>query len=316
MKKITLAFAIIATVFTLSVSAQSVQEVQTKFKEAATVFNAKQYAQAIPLFEETISMGEMADGDVNAILDEAKKYIYDSNMQAGKQLAQKRQFQEALKYFKAAEMSTMNLIEKNNANKIITACYRFLVVAKIKDNDMAGAAAIANKGYIDNKKDIKTGILAAQCYSNAGNLNRALQIYNEIILLGKTPRYENAANEAKKSASKDILSTAIKQIKSKNYTDAIKTLDLSSAYIKNDQSIEMARIQAYYDTKNYAMVTKIGENTINTQKTALAKSNASFLVAISYQELKNNTKAIEFYKKVISGSNVETAKKLIIQLSK
>lgn len=316
MRKIKLTLALVATFISFGAFAQTAQEVQTKFNEAATAYNEKKFTVAIPLFKEVISMGEMSEADVTKFVDDAKKFLYTSYINAGKLTARTRDFEAAIKLFQLAEKATINLVEKNGANKMITVCYNAMVNEKIKADDMAGAAEIANKGYEANKRDYKIGVIAARCYAKSGNIAKALTIYDEIIALGKMPRFVNAAEAAKKSASDDMLSIAINFIKEKNYAQALTALESATKYTPNSAAIEMARIQIFNDTKNYAKIAEFGSNAVAIQTTNINKSNAAFMVAIAYQELKNNAKAIEYYKQVVEGPSVEVAAKLVTQLTK
>lgn len=316
MKKIKLTLALVAVFFTCSAFAQTAQEVQAKFNEAAAAFNAKQFVQAVPLFEEVVSMGAMAEGDVSGILTQAKTFLYKSYMNAGKISAQARNFDVAIDMFRKANKITISLVEKNNADKMVTACYNAQIGAKRKAGDMAGAAAIANEGYQANKRDFRIGTLAAQSYADMGNTAKALEIYDEIIALGKTPRFVNAAADAKKRAGNTMLGAAIKSITAKDYTKALTEVETALKYSPKDSRAELARIQILNDSKNYTKLVQYGPEAIAAQKTALNKSNAAFMVAIAYQELKNNPKAIEYYKQVVDGASKETAAKLVVQLSK
>lgn len=316
MKKMKLTLALVAVFFTCSVFAQTAQEVQAKFNEAAEAFNAKKYVAAVPLFEEVISMGDMAEGDVSGILTQAKTFLYTSYMNAGKINARARKFDVAIDLFRKAEGTTMSLVEKNGASKMVTACYSAQIGAKRKAGDMVGAAAIANEGYQANKRDFKLGTLAAQCYADANDTAKALVIYDEIIAMGKTPRFVNAAADAKKRAGNTMLGAAIKSIKAKNYTKALTEVEVSLKYAPKDSRAELARIQILNDSKNYAKLVEYGPAAITAQKSALNKSNTAFMVAIAYQELKNNAKAIQYYKQVVEGGSKEVAAKLVVQLSK
>lgn len=316
MRKLRLTLTIIATMFVFGANAQTVQEVQTKFKEAAQLYNEKKYTEAIPLFEEVVTMGDMAEDDVADMVSNAQKYIYLSNMSIGRQTAKSGDFRKAADYFRSAENSTTSILEKNNAAKVITACYSQMANKEIKADNMEGAAAIADERYTENSRDIKMGLIAAQCYMKAGNVERATVIYDDLIKLGETPRYENAAKTAKESAAKDMLSNAIRAINSKDLTNALVYLDLGSKYDEKSPIIAMARIQVYNDMKQYKKVVEYGEKAVAAQPDEMRKASASFFVAIAHQELGNKAKAIEYYKQVTVGSNSEVAKKLVEQLSK
>ena len=316
MKKLRLTLTAIAALFVLGANAQTVQEVQTKFKDAATLFNEKKYTEALPLFEEVITMGEMAEGDVADLMEKAKKSIFVSNLSLGRQTAKSGDFKKAVTYFEAAEGCTTSIMEKNNANKMITQCYLLMANKEIKADNMAAAAAIADERYKSDPRDVRVGTVAAQCYVKANNIARAVEIYDGIIKLGETPRYANAANSAKESAGKDMLAISIDAIKVKDFDNALTYLDLAAKYSENNPTVEMARIQVYNSLKQYNKVAEYGANAVTVQLDEANKSTAAFFVAIANQELGNKAKAIEYYKMVTTGANSEVAKKLVVQLSK
>ncbi len=308
--------SIIAILFACSTFAQTAAEVQTKFNEAATAFNEKKFAQSATMFEEVISMGEMAEGDVSATMGQAKKLLYTAYINAGKMNAGKKDFPSALKSFRAAESCTMNLLQKNNANKMVTACYKMMVSTKIKADDMAGAAAIANEGYSANKSDFTVGLLAAQCYAKCGDIAKADAICAELIALGKSsPRLKNAGVAAQKMASSNHYSIAVTALKAKDYTKALASVNTALTYLPNDPTTELARIQILNDSKNYAKVVEFGANALAVQTTPANKSAVAFFVAIAYQELNKLPKAIEYYKQVTEGASAATATQLVTQLN-
>ena len=307
---------IIAMVFACGVNAQTVAEVQTKFNAAAAAFNEKKFAESATMFEEVISMGDMAEGDVTTFVDQSKKLLYTSYMNAGKMKAGGKDFTAGLKYFRLAEASTVNLLQKNNAKKMITACNKAMVGAEIKAGDMAGAAAVAYEGYTSDKRDYTIGLLAAQCYAKSGDVAKADVIYAELIALSKTsPRLANVGVTANKSANSSHLALAIAALNAKDYAKALTCVEAAAKYLPNNAITELARIQILNDSKNYAKVVEFGPKAVTLQATPEKKSAAAFFVAIAYQELAQLPKAIEYYKQVTAGANAATAAKLVTQLT-
>ncbi len=320
MKKIKLTIALFAIMFAGTAFAQTAQEVQTKFNEAAAAFNAKQFSQSAKLFQEVVDMGQTAEEDVTATVKQANSFLVQSYMNSGKMNAQKKQFDAALAEFKNASKvagSTADLRNKLMADNMISTVYRVQATEKYKANDFAGAAAIAETALTDNDKDFKNGIFAAQCYSKAGNTAKADELFAKVIALGESnSRYANAGAMAKKAATAENMAVVAEALKAKDYTKALAACEKAAKYSPNTPNVELAKIQILNDSKNYAEIAKVGANAVSIQTNPEAKANAAFFVAIAFQELKNNPKAIEYYKQVTVGANAETAKKLIEQLQK
>lgn len=300
-------------------SAQTAAEVTEKFNAAAEKFNAKQFVEAAPLFVETIALAEKSEEDVAETLESAKGLLFNSYMSAGVADAKAGKYDEALEFFIKADAFAASISSPNKAKSeaMITNIYVAKGTAFAKDNKPAEAADMFNKAYLENDKNTKNGLLAAQYYSESGNSARAAEIYNAIIALGEThSKYAPAAAEAKTAFAISYLSAAAKAAAANNYAEVTSSLDKVAEIDPTNSQALLLRVQAANNMKKYADVIKYAEDAAAAQATPEAKSAVYFLLGAAYQSTENKAKAIEAYGKVTAGDNVATAKSMITALSK
>lgn len=320
MRRIKVVLFAFAMTFCVTSFAQTAEAVQEKFNQAAEAFNNKNYSEAASIFKEVLKMGTTAEGDVAETVKQAKSLLVQSYLNNGKVLAQSKDFDNALVAFKDASAlaeSSADIRSKANADQMVGAVYGILGNEKFKAADYAAAAVIYNDGYEFNNKDTKNAILAAKSYGLSGDLTKSLALYDAVISLGeKTSRFAPAAKEAKESVVADMLVSSINAIKEKSYDNALSSINIALKYTPEAPNVLLIRLQILNDLKKYSEVVANGPAAYALQPDDVAKSNAAFFIAIAYQELKDNTKAMEYYKKVVAGPNAETAKKLVAELVK
>ena len=92
MNKVKHCFAVVAIMAAGATYAQTAQEVQTKFNEAATAQNNKEFSKAGPLFVEVFEMGETAEGDVANFVKQAKTFAFAAYSNSGRMNAGQKKF--------------------------------------------------------------------------------------------------------------------------------------------------------------------------------------------------------------------------------
>lgn len=309
MKLIKLSAIAITMLFSTTLSAQTADEVKAKFNEAATALKAKQMPEAIALFEKTIEMASSSTDDVVTVLEDAKKYLASSYLNVGANSARTGKLDEALvSLIKADELGDAK------ASNMISAIYTMKGSELIKAEKFKEAAEVFNVAITRNNKDTKNAILAAQCYSKAGETDKSSAIYTSIIELGKThSKYEAAAKEAKDSYAMDILKDATK---AENFESVkasvakVMEMDSTNAYAS------LILVQTANNFKKFDEVIGAAEDAVKLQTDADAKSTIYFLLGVAYQTKENKEKAIAAYKQVLTGSYVEQAKQMVADLSK
>ncbi len=302
-----------------SATAQTAAEVKKKFNEAAAKYNAKDYAAAVPLFEATLALADKSPDDVLDTYESAQSLLINSYYSAGVAEARAGKFDAALVLFnKCSELGSLTSNSKaNSAKAMIGNVYIAKGTVAAKAGNAAEAATQFNTGYMLNKRNTKLGLLAAQYYSESGNMSAAATIYKEIILLGEThSKYASAATSAKNAFSSYYLSLAIEATKANKYAEVLTNIDSILVVDPANAQGLLVRVQAANNMKKTSDVIKYAPEALAAQTDLATKANINFFLGAAYQTKEDKAKAIAAYKLVTSGPNAASAKELAIALAK
>lgn len=302
-----------------SATAQTATEVKAKFNEAAAKYNEKDFAAAIPLFEETIALTDTSEDDVLETLENSQKFLINSYYNAAMKSAQSADYDAALEGFtKCYDLASLTSNSKaTSAANMIGNVYLAKGTDFAKAEQPAEAAAEFIKGYEQNKRNTKIGLLAAEYSIESGNQEKANEIYKEIIELGEThSKYADAATSAKSAFSSNYLVAAVEAAKENNYDGVLENVDSIIAVDPTNAQALLIRVQAANNMKKTDDVIKFAPEAIEAQSDTDVISNINYFLGSAYQTKENKTAAIAAYKNVVSGDNVATAKEMITALSK
>ncbi len=306
--------------FTCSLQAQTKAEVQDKYTAAAELYKAKNYSEAIPLFEETLTMCETAEDDVESIQKSTAKLAADAYLRAGATAAKNKQFEQAIDFLsKSSDVAgAENYMTRNRAEGMISKVYEVMGNTLISENeDYAGAAALYMQGIERNKRNTDLMTLAGQCYAKSGDMAKAEELYKQVIDLGASnSKYAPAAAKAKDAYATDMLSTSIEDAKNGKYDEVKATVDKVFEIAPGNGTAYMILLQAANVAKKYDDIVSISADAIAAQSDAEGKSNASMIVGAAYQNKGDKAKAIAAYQAVTVGPNVAAAKGAVAELSK
>ncbi len=306
-------FALLAAGF---VSAQS--EVPTKFNAAVAALQSKNYAVAISNFESVIDKGmDSEDSKILNCVANAKKMLPQCYRASGAQYAGKGDYDKAITYLKkAADIAELygNGVEKQKANMIIAKVYQVQGGKAYNAKDYATAAAVFEKGYKANPRNVEMAQNLATCYCELGKYDEGMAIYDKIC---KMPAEKYADAIAKATASK-ALYTNNKVASLQQVGDFDGVIAMADKLAATEPALAAKiRLEAYNGKKDYAKVIALGESAAAAQTDAEGKSAIYFIVGAAYNakyNASNNTdkasmaKAIEYFQKVTAGTNVEAAK--------
>jgi tetratricopeptide (TPR) repeat protein len=315
MNKFKFVLAAAALVVAASVSAQ---DINAKYAEAAEAVKARNFAVAVPLFEQVIAEGD-ADAD-GTIIAGAKQALPQAVFMMGGAAFQGGNHDQALTNFsKAAELAELygNAAILNNARTWISRTVMAQGASAFNAKDYAAAAAIFQRGYDANPNDSALAMNLAMSYSGLKDFAKSAPIYQGIIeKAASDSRFEADAAKARENWSLDALEQASTSAKAGDYQAAIDAVDALLAAIPTDAAANLTRLQSYNSMKNYAKVVELGESAATAQTTPEATSDVYYLVGAAYQNQQNLPKAIEAYRKVTAGDNVAAAKTQITELQK
>ncbi len=316
MNKLKIVLAVAALAVAGSVSAQDINAIYT---QAAEAFNAKNYAAAIPLFEQVIAEGIDVEG-AEALVAGAKQNLPDGYYRIGGAAFVGGRLDEALASFtKAAELAELygNATVLTKARQWIGNTVSKQGADAFNNKDYATAAAIFQPGYDANPNNTALGLNLALSYSGLKEFDKSAPIYAHIISLsGMGEAFAKNAAVARENWSLDVLEQAGANAQAGNYQAVIDATDALLAAISDDAAVHWTRLQAYNSMKNNAKVAELGESAAAAQTTDVARSNVWFMVGTAYGLMQNYPQAIAAFGKVTAGDNVAAAKAQITELQK
>lgn len=183
--------------------------------------------------------------------------------------------------------------------------------------DWATAISVFSKGYAANANDTAIGLLLAKSYAESGDMESATEVYTSIMALeARNSRFAPDAEKARTELSTYLLIQAQEAAAANDFDGVIEKTGAILEFDEANAAATMMRIQTATNLSNFDAVIEYGDQAIETQADDESKSNAYFLVGAAYQNKENTAKAIEMYRQVTAGANVDTAKAQITALSK
>ena len=301
-------------------AAQTVDEVNTKFNEAAELINAKKLPDAIPALEQTIELGLKVGEEALPTVQQAQKLLPNCYYYKGGITARSGDMEGALAALtKASELGELygDMKTVNNAKNLISQVYRALGADAFNNKEYAKAAEIFSKGFEANPTDTELGLNLAKSYAEMGDKAKAYEVYGQIIALeGRHSKYAEPAQQAKEEMATYVLLDAQEAAKNNNLDEVVALTQQVFDVDSTNAAAAMFRLQTATNLKKYSDAVKFGEFAVTVQTDPALKSDAYFLLGAAYQNLENKDKAIAAYKNVLAGDNVATAKAQIDALSK
>ncbi len=294
MKK--LSFLAAAMMVSLAAYAQTPQEVAEKYNEAVAKINAKDYAGSIPLLEEAIKMGESAGEEAESTLEMAREALPKMYFSTGGTLVQGQKFAEAVPYLeKAAEMG------HPRAKSVLGQVYNAQGAAAWNKQDYKTSAELFAKAHEATPDNKKITAQLAESYGKLKEYDKSYEVFRELTATG---------DEAAKERLAFYMLLNANEIRTSNPVRAVEILS-EAVELDNNPQAWMLLLQ----TAQPAKIAEIGERAAEAQTDAVQKSNAYSLLGSALEKTGNPAKAIEAYRKVVSGPNAAAAKAQAAALS-
>ncbi len=320
MKMLKVILSAAALMLAAGVSAQTVEDVDTKYNECVELYSAKKYAEVIPQLEQLVQMAQTVGPEAAETMQNAQRMLMAANFVAGGTAVNAKDYENGLKYLnETAEIAELvgDIGMLTRAQGLISKIYSAQAADAFNSGDYPVAAGIYQKGYDANPKDTQLGLNLALTYCKMGQKEQGYGIYQAIIALGDThSKFKPDAEEAKKQLTGFMLEDASAFAKENRGAEALAQ---TGAIMQIDPANDVAALlslQTANNMKDYKAIIGFGEGYAEMQPTPETKSEAYFYLGMAYQNQENKAKAIELYKKVVAGSNVATAKAQIAALSK
>lgn len=317
MKIKSLVIALAAVLVSATALAQDpVNEAKKMYNEGATLFKAKNYAEALPILEKTVDAA--MEADAMEVAEAAQKLIPTSYFQLGLAKMKAGDTDAALENLnKAHELALLynNASVARNAKNAISQVYRVKGATAFNNKDYATAVVDFAKGYEVNPQDTKLALNLAMSYCELKDFENGVKVYTDIIALEKRhSRFAEPAAEAKKALANYLLVKAQEENTAGDKEAAYATLEtLVNADPMNDEN-HMHRLQMAAANQDWDNVIAWSDLAAAVQLTPESQSDVYYLVGVAQDSKNNNTAAIDAYKLVVAGDKVEAATKRIKEL--
>lgn len=310
MKRLFLSAA--ALLFSVSLFAQS--EIVTTFNEAVTAAKAKNFTEAVDLFNKVIDEGiDSEDATVQGIVAKSKSLIPTCYQSMGTAAAAAGNYEEALANLQqAADMAELydNARALTKAKQTIANVYQAQGADAFNSGDYATAIEVFSKGYEANPRNTDMALNLAESYFKSDRYQEGMAICADIEKLPEA-KYAEAIAEARAKMSLYTNNEVAKMQMANDYDGIIAMAE----QLDNQALGKKIALQAYLGKKDYNTVIALAEEAAEIQPTEEDKSDVYYLLGMAYNSKNNPEKTIEVMKKVTAGDKVAIAQKAIADLS-
>lgn len=307
----------VAAAFVTNAGAQTMSEASAKYAEAGKAMTEKRYDEAAKGFEETIKMAEALGEEGIKLREESEKYLVTTYLNKGRTSASAKNYDEAVAALaKAQELANKynNMQAATSAGQVLSQVYLIQGGEAYNSKDYATAAEVFAKGYAAAPNNTKLALYLAESYDKLGDFDKAVDIYKGIMALTHS-RYAADVKEAKESLATALLVRATEAAGKGNYDEVVKYSDQVLEFDPANQTALLLPLQVATNAKKYNEVVKRGVAAEAALTDDVQKANANFYLGMAYQNLQNNAKALEHYKKVTAGDNAALAKQAIADIN-
>lgn len=293
------------------------QDVTPIYNEAVAAFSAKDFAGAIPKFEQVIDEGMDLD-DAASMVATAKSVLPKCYFQLGGAAVRTKDYDAALPNFvKSAELAELygDMQQLAKANGWIAKIYHIQGGEAFNNKDYATAAETFAKGYKADPDNTGMALNLAMSYCEMGNYAEGMEIY-EAVAAKTHPKYAEDAAKAKEMMA---LYTNNKVAGMQQAGDFDGIIAMADAQLeKNPESalFQNVRLQAYANKKDYAKVIELGEAAAAAQVEEADKSLMYYLLGAAYNARDMKQQAIDAFKQVTAGPAAQNAAAALAELSK
>lgn len=310
MKRLFLSAA--AFLFSVSLFAQS--EIVNTFNEAVTAAKAKNYTEAVELFNKVIDEGiDSEDATVQGLVAKSKNFVPVCYQSMGTAAAAAANYEEALANLQqAADMAELydNARALAKAKQTIANVYQAQGADAFNSGDYATAIEVFSKGYEANPRNTDMALNLAESYFKSDRYQEGMSICTDIEKLPEA-KFAEAIAEARAKMNL-YTNNEVAKLQMANDYDGIIAM---AEQLDNEALGKKIALQAYLGKKDYNKVIELAEEAAAVQTTEEDKSDVYYLLGMAYNSKNNPEKTIEVMKKVTAGDKVAIAQKAIADLS-
>ena len=199
------------------------------------------------------------------------------------------------------------------SNRDISTAYQAKGEEAFNNKDYKTALESFSKGYEQDPSNVKLASLTAKSYAELGDLSQAITVYQSVIEAGeKNSRFADDAEAAKKDISTYLMIAMQTAADEKKIEKVIELADLAP----QNPEVQMLAIQTANNMKKLDVLVARAAAAAEVQTDADMKSNIYYMLGVAYNNLNDNTKAVQALGKVTSGANAAAARQLASELKK
>lgn len=314
-------FSLILLCGVTSVHGQSVQEAGAKFEEARELVKANKLVEAIASLEKSIEIADQVTDDESSITlgDAAKKLLSQLHLKQGVDFIKAKSFDNAIASFgKAEEIASMYGIGdvRRQASRLGSSAYLAKGIDLFNNKNYAESLEVFKKGYEQDSKNIKLVLFTAQAYAETGDLDKAADMFKQVIDAGKeNSKYAEDAKSAQGYLSTYFLVEAQEDAAANNLDKVIVSVNKVLVIDPANSVANLMPIQVANNLKKYDVVISRGEEALKNVTDEATLSNINLLLGVAYQNMDNKAKALSALAKV-TGDKAPEAKAIIADINK
>ena len=315
MKKLILSLVALAGVMTASAQGG----VAEAYNNGAAALNAKNYAEAVKLFEQVVDEGMTSeDATVLQQVENAKKYVVTCYRNMGMASAKTGDYDAAVGHLNTAVERAEeygNAKDKATLNGLLAKVYQAQGGVAFNEKKYAEAAEIFEKGYAANPRNTQMANWLGTCYCEMGEFDKGIEVLSKVAA-NTAPVAKDDAAEAKRLIEL-YTNNRVAELQGAGDNNAIIAMaDNMLAADAQNAVAHKVRLQAYFASNNFDKVIELGEAAAAAQDNDESKSDVYFTLGAAYNAKEMKPQAIAAMQKVTAGGNVAAAKATIAELSK
>ncbi len=278
-----------------SVYSQDLAAATDLFNAGGAALNTNDYAGAIDSFNKTLKMLEGLGDEGATLSKECKDILPKIYLRYGKELAAKRDIDNALVQLnKAIETAKENSMTDvvTEATELIPQVLMVNATSSLNEGKYAEAIAEYKKLLEVDPNNATAYLRIGICESRMDNEEGAIAAFDKAIQLGDK-------EDATKQLSVVYLKKSAAAIKTKNWTAVYENAKRSNQYAESGQANKLVGISAVqlkkFDEAIVALESYLAEN-----PDAKDKNSTIYNLAVAYEGKNNTAKACGYYKQLMA----------------
>ncbi len=313
MKRILIALAALAFTASLA-SAQDMAMATDTFNQAATILNDEEgdKAEALKLFKEALSMGELCGEEGEELVANCKKVIPGLVLAIAKGQINDADYDNAVATLKEAAAAAKDYEVEGIAEEVeelIPNAYLRKGTTLMKAKDFEGAVEALKNVVAAKPEDGQTHLMIGQALMQLGNNEGAVESLLKAAEFGK-------ADNANKLLSNIYLKQGMTLLKEGNNAGAIEALEKVNAIAENANAYKLLA-SAYTKSGKTANALDAYKNYLKLSPNAKDAAGVKLTIAATAQKAGDKATAIEYYKMLVGDAQYgATAKQQLEVLQK